>query len=283
MRLGSMTAAARELGSTQPAISQRVRALEETVGLTLFSRQGSRLHATAEGSQYYADIGESVRTLARATRRLQSGALKDRHELTIAAHFGVAHLWLLPRLPRLEAAFPGMLFEVVPVDRDSSPEMASADLTIYFGRFSNESSGHYPLFPEIVYPVCSPGFVSRHGLDGELCAERLRRLALLHMDQRDPRWLDWNRWCEFAGLPRPLDPPRFVYNNYPLLLNAATNGEGIALGWDALVGPLVRAGNLVRLAPEVHRANHGYLLGARQPAFALVAPVVNWLLDAGSG
>ncbi len=282
MRLGSMTAAARELDSTQPAISQRVRALEEAVGIPLFERHGSRLHATAEGQRYYADIADAVRGVSAATRRLQSGALTRRRKLTIAAHFGMAHLWLLPLLSRLEAAFPATRFEIMPVDQDDSPEMDAADLTIRFGQFDTESPGTCPLFAEVVYPVCSCEFAARHGLVGTVSPEHLRQLPLLHMDHQDPRWLDWYRWCEIANLPPPAGPPRFAYNNYPLLLNAATNGEGLALGWDALVRPLVRKQTLIRLAPVVRRDNRGYLLCARHPELVLVASVIRWFQQAGS-
>src|SRR5699024_7893208 len=93
MRLGSMTAAAHELNSTQPAISQRIRALEETLGIPLFERHGSRLQATFEGKRFHADTRNAIRDVYTAIHRLQTQALHQKPELTIAAHFGVAHLW----------------------------------------------------------------------------------------------------------------------------------------------------------------------------------------------
>ncbi|MDZ7810482.1 MAG: LysR family transcriptional regulator [Arhodomonas sp.] len=281
MRLGSITAAAAELGSTQPAISQRVRSLEDALGLPLFDRDGRRVLPTRAGRRYYDEVGEAVLDITRASRRLRSRAQARGRELVIAAHFGLVHLWLLPRLARLESAFPATRFDVVPVDQDGSPEMMSADLTIRFGALDERAENEQPLFEEAVYPVCSPGFGDRYALCGTVTAAELAATPLLHMDHEDPRWLDWHRWCELAGLPSPGHPPRFRYNNYPLLLNAAVEGEGLALGWDELVRPLVREGTLMPLNPVIRRSSRGYLLGARNPDAASVAPVVDWLRREG--
>lgn len=282
VRLASMTAAARELGTTQPAVSQRIRQLEDTVGLPLFDRSRRRLQPTADGRAYHDEVAGALRRIRGATRRLQARASARHRELGIAVHFGFAHLWLLPRLPRLEAAFPGTEFEVTPVDRSAGEEMASADLAVRFGAFADAQAHERPLIEETVYPVCSPAFAATHGLEETLHTNAPRELPLLHMDDRDPRWLDWPRWCDRAGLERPGRPPRFHYNNYPLLLNAAIEGRGLALGWQGLVDPLVAEGTLVRLSPTVHRPERGYLLRAPEGNSAVIAPIVDWFVRASA-
>ncbi|MDZ7828133.1 MAG: hypothetical protein U5K33_01170 [Halofilum sp. (in: g-proteobacteria)] len=69
---------------------------------------------------------------------------------------------------------------------------------------------------------------------------------------------------------------RFNYNNYPLLLNAAAEGKGLALGWAGLVDSMIEEGTLVALGPTVSRNDRGYLVAARHPASAIIAPVVDW-------
>lgn len=275
-RLGSMTAAAAELGSTQPAVSQRIRALEDALGVALFDRTTRSLRPTRNGREYYDEIAAALRRVLGATRRLQSRAHARRGALTLAVHFGFAHRWLLPRMSRLESAFPGTDLEVLPVDRDEGPEMAAADLTVRFGRFDRCSDGEWPLFHEKVFPVCSPRCAVAHGLAERVNSQSLRRVPLLHMDEHSARWLDWTRWCALAGLEAPARGTRFHYNNYPLVLNAAVEGRGLALGWAGLVEPMVEEGTLVRLAPTVERPEYGYILGARHPESALVAAVVDW-------
>lgn len=278
LRLGSMTAAARELNTTQPAVSQRIRALEDMLGVPLFDRATRRLRPTRDGETYYEEVGAALRRIIGATRRLQSHASARHQELLLAVHFGFAHRWLLPNLARLESAFPATLFEVFPVDRDDAPEMISADLSIRFGRFDHRSAGEWPLFHEAVYPVCSPWCAEQYGLAGTIDSDVVSRVPLLHMDDREARWLNWTRWCELAGIDAPAPGTRFHYNNYPLLLNAAVQGSGIALGWSGLVEAMIEEGTLLRLGPVVERREYGYILGARHSDSALVAAVVDWFL-----
>lgn len=275
-RLGSMTAAARELASSQPAVSQRIRALEEQLGVPLFNRSTRRLRMTRDGEAYYEEIAGPLRRIHGASRRLQSRAHARHRELVIAAHFGFAHRWLLVRLPRLESAFPGTRFEIFPVDRDDAPEMASADLSIRFGPFAALREHEWPLFPESVYPVCSPACHERLGLGAVLDAAALARAPLLHMDDREARWTNWHEWCEQAGLEAPARATRFNYNNYPLLLNAAVEGNGLALGWAGLVESMLEEGTLVRLGPTVECSDRGYILAARHPDRSVIAPVIDW-------
>lgn len=277
-RLGSMTAAAAELGSTQPAVSQRIRALEEELGLPLFDRSSRHLRPTRDGEAFYEEIAGPLQRIAGASRRLQSRARARHRELVIVAHFGFAHRWLLPRLPRLESAFPGTRFEVFPADRDDLPGAARADLAIRFGRLLSPPAGEWPLFHETVFPVCSPAAAARHGLGTAVDADTLARVPLLHMDEHDPRWLNWHQWCELAGFQPPPRSSRFNYNNYPLVLNAAAEGKGLALGWAGLVESMIEEGTLFRLGPAVDRPDRGYLLSARHPDSATVAPVVDWFL-----
>lgn len=276
VRLGSMTAAARELGSTQPAVSQRIRALEDALGVPVFDRGARRLRPTRNGQEYYDDITTPLRRMVGATRRLQSRANARHRDLVLAVHFGFAHRWLLPRMGRLESAFPGTQFEVFPVDRDDAPEVTSADLTIRFDRFEDSGDNEWPLFHEAVFPVCSPQCAARHGLGQRIDSDALARVPLLHMDERSARWLDWSRWCQLAGLEPPERSNRFHYNNYPLVLNAAVEGNGLALGWSGLVESMIEEGTLVRMAPVIERRGYGYILGARHRNSAIIAAVVDW-------
>jgi len=276
VRLGSMTAAARELATTQPAVSQRIRALEDSLGMPLFDRASARLRPTRDGLEYYEEVASALRRIIGATRRLQSRAHARHQDMVLAVHFGFAHRWLLPRLARLESAFPGTHFEVFPVDRDEAPEMLSADLTIRFGRLDQCTDNEWPLFHETVFPVCSPQCAGRFGLVERVDGDAVASVPLLHMDARNARWLDWSRWCELAGFDPPPRSTRFHYNNYPLVLNAAVEGSGLALGWAGLVDSMIEEGTLVRLAPTMERPEYGYILGARHPGSAIVAAVTDW-------
>lgn len=276
VRLESMTAAARALDMTQPAVSQRILQLEDCVGFALVERSKTGSRATAEGRVYYDNIADPLTRICEATRHLRqhAQARSRRREIHIAAPFGFAHHWLLPRLDDLSAAFESIDFRVTPVDTEPAGE---ADLTIRFTDFADASSSDVQLMNETVYPVCSPEFADKHRLADTLSEHDLDRLPLLHMDDSDPRWLDWSRWSRLAGFSHLRQVIGFQHNNYPLLINAAVEGCGLALAWHGLVDRPLAAGQLKALKPRVERPGFGYLLSAARPQSAGLQPIIDWL------
>ena len=272
LRLGSLTAAARALGATQPAISQRIRGLEGQVGLVLFERGGGGLVPTREALRYYDEVAPALGRIDSATRSLKARARATRPRVLIAANFGFAHLWLLPRLSRLEAAFPQVDIEVLAVDRDDQDHRA--DIAIHCDR---ESEPGDRFTPEEVFPVCSPAFAAAHGLAEGDAPARWSALPLLHMDERNSRWLDWREWSALAGVSYEEQGAVFRFNNYPLLINAAQAGKGIALGWDLLVEEAIEDGSLIPLAPPIRRESHGYILRTRYAHSALIGEIIRWV------
>ena len=220
------------------------------------------------------EIAGPLQRIQAATRAHRAEAAGQRLRVVIAANFGFAHLWLLPRLDELEACFPDTSFEILPVDGDGAYDSSRADILIRFGSFGAVGAHEFPLLAERVYPVGAPEIVARFDLAGKLDAAAVSQVPLLHMDTGDPRWLDWPRWCQLAGLPAP-PPGRFFYRNYPLLMRAVADGAGVALVWDGLDEDL--DARLHRLLPAVERPDWGYILSAANHRSAAVGPIVAWL------
>ncbi|WP_431023509.1 LysR substrate-binding domain-containing protein [Halomonas sp. H5] len=278
-RLGSMTAAAEEEGTTQPTISQRIRVLEEHLGLPLFDRKGGRLTLSAQGERFHREIAPGLKEIRQACERLMRHGERPPPAVVIAAGSGFMHLWLRPRLPALKRAFPDFTFKLLPTDRADDPALQAADIAIRFGPYMAQEPGRR-VASEAVFPVCSPDYASEHGLAGTLTASDLMRLSLLHQDIKDPRWLDWAQWCRQAGLSLTPEEDAFSYHNYALLLNAALAHQGVALGWSLLVEDYLASGELIALGPRVMRKDYGYWLSVKHHRSALVEPIGDWLLDA---
>ncbi len=278
VRLGSMTAAASEMHTTQPTISQRIRALEENVGCPLFDRRGGRLSINARGEAFYEELVPGLARLCGAVVDLRRRTREPSPVVSIAAGAGFTHMWLRPRLKRLEQTFPDRSFRLLPIDRDEAPEMQKADIALRFGPPQRDDLADTLVVPENAFPVCSPEYARQHNLGAELDAEALKRITLLHLDMRDPRWLDWASWCKLAHLPHPPLENAFPYNNFPLLLNAVISHQGVALGWSHVIQDMLASGQLVALGPHVTRKSHGYRLSVRNPRSAMIAPVVDWLV-----
>ena len=278
-RLGSMTAAAEATGTSQPVVSQRIRALEEHLGLSLFERSGNSLVLTPHGERFYHEVEHGLQVIHGACQEMYRLSGVYRPQVSIAAGSGFTHLCLLPLLPELKACFPQLRIHLVPVDRDDDASMQAADIAIRFGRQS-AASGSQLLAEERVLPVCTPAYAERHGLQYINDADDLSRLTLLHQDERDPRWLDWKQWARAVAIWPIPDEDIFPFHNYPLVLNAALEGQGIALGWKFIVEKHLASGKLMGVGPEVARAHYGYWIELKYPDNALVQPVKDWLVSA---
>lgn len=234
----SFTRAAEELNVTQTAISHQIRSLEERLGVRLFRRLPRGLVLTAEAQLFLPPIREAFDQIAAATERLsaeQTGGV-----LTVSVLPSFAARWLVPRLGRLRATHPEIdlritaSLELVDFARDD------IDVGIRCGR------GDYPglkverLFGETIFPVCSP--VLLEGPQGLRQAENLRYQTLLHDDDAS----GWRLWLMYAGV-EGVDPNRGpIFTDSGLLLQAAVEGHGVALGRSALVSADLAAGRLIR-------------------------------------
>jgi DNA-binding transcriptional LysR family regulator len=272
-----MTAAANKLNTTQPTISQRIRALEEHLGCPLFDRKGGRLTLNTRGEAFYEELTPGLARLCGAVSDIRRLTQALSPVISIAAGAGFTHMWLRPRLERLEKTFPNRTFRLLPIDRDEAPEMQKADIALRFGPTQQDDVTDTLVVPERAFPVCSPEYASQHNLSADLDTDTLKRITLLHLDMRDPRWLDWASWCRLAHLSPPPIEKAFPYNNFPLLLNAVINHQGVGLGWSHVIKDMLDSGQLVALGPDVKRQSHGYRLNVRNPNSAVIAPIVSWL------
>lgn len=255
-RCRSFTIAARELDVTQAAVSQQVRALERELGLALFNRLHRGLELTRDGARLHRAVMTSFEHVAETTAELR--AAKRTTRIEIGATFAVATFWLVPRLPRFRALHPEIDVHVVASDRGFDAIADQVDAGIAYGL------GHWPGFRTTliregeVFPVCSPEYLRRR--PRLTCVEQLMHETLLSIDDDRPGLTDWPIW--FAGQDvKGYDGHRNLrINSHPLLMQAACEGQGIALGWALLTDDLLERGKLVRPLDATVRTPKGFYL-----------------------
>lgn len=256
-RLASFTAAARELGSTQPAVSQRIVQLEAELGTPLFERGHRGVTLTADGQRLFEAVRQSMATIRDAVTDIRAARAKG--ALTIVTDAGFATYWLVPRLMDLRRLLPDINVKVVTSQLAFDPRRDHADVAIAFGDGDWSPCTATRLFPEQVVPVCSPAFRRAHPeivAPADLCAA-----PLLHVQPAEPeRWLGWNGWFAAHGLSAPPDEHGSTFNSYALVMNAAAAHQGVALGWMPLVDELIASGQLVALFDEPVTTQRGYFL-----------------------
>ncbi|MBT3142510.1 hypothetical protein DS909_03485 [Phaeobacter gallaeciensis] len=258
-RHGNFTRAAHELSVAQPAVTRHIANLENWFGTSLFRRNGNHVSLTAQG-QEVADLALG------AFDRLELGfdrlAKRGENELVIGASFGMAHLWVMPRISELRDAAHGAAINFVTSDTYTDFDSNKVDFSIRFG------TGHWPgyaadlLFREEVQVIATPKFLQAHpGLDPNNLTETLTQDWMLdHGDEHAIGWFTWHTWHQHHQLG--FDTTRLFteIRNYPTLLDMVLSGEGVGLGSSGLEDPHVLSGELVRLGPVISRPDHGYYL-----------------------
>jgi LysR family glycine cleavage system transcriptional activator len=273
----SFTKAARELHVTPAAISHQIRGLEQFLGVTLFQRTSRRLELTRDGQLAAEHFREAFERIARGVQALRQQGREG--ELVIGVTPSFATRWLLPRLPSLSAQLPEVRVRLVtgtaPVDFDRD----DIDLAVRFGRGGFDSVQTYELFNEMVAPVASPAFVRKHQLRRP---SDLGRVRLLHDEsmRRVGRPPTWTEWLRAAGAPSVEIECTLCLDDSHLALQAACEGQGVALGRLAYAVNDLAQGRLVLPFSRVIELDLHYHLvvpeaRAQEP---LIAQFRDWLL-----
>ncbi len=277
----SFTKAAEELFVTQAAISHQVKALEESLGLQLFRRFNRRLMLTDAGQAYLPPLRDALDQIATATDRLCKA--EDSAALKVSVLPSFAAKWLLPRLSRFRALHPEFDVLVHAAGHLVDFERDGVDVAIRYGR------GRYPglettfFMDDVVFPVCSPTLLEGAKPLGK--PEDLRHHTLLHDPTTDDTSKDWVTWLKAAGVTG-VDASRGPgFTDSSMVLQAAIEGQGVALGRSALAGNDLEAGRLVQpFGPAIPSDYRYYVV---LPPGAAARPKVqvfkDWLLaEAGA-
>lgn len=275
-----MSAAARELGVSQPAISRQLQILEADLGQPLFHRNRRGLSLTTAGNAYRHAVSLGLDHIAAATAALRAQGTE--HAIRLAVNFGFAQQWLMPRFGRLRAAHPQLSFRLMTSDDDAALDMAECDIAIRFGIGDWPGWHVTPLFAEEVFPICTPAYLDAHGelRQARLEPADLTRAHLLHLDSSNADWLDWSDWFRWHHVSIPPPKPQILYSTYPLVLQAILSSDGVGLGWRGLVDGLLAAGTLVQLLPGLKRDQHGYFITWRKnaPQEKLLRKIAEWMV-----
>ncbi len=278
LQLGSITAAAAELGISQPLASQRIRALEDMLGCVLIDRSTKPVQATPLGRYFFRQVAGAVSSIDSAVKDVKRRASQSKPKVSIAGEFGITFFWIMPRLQRLQEHFPHVQFEIQPTGSLHDLLMVDADITFLFGQFGGTYKFEKQIIGESVRPVCSREFAEKFKLHPGSYIYETRKYPLLHMDNNNTSWLDWNDWSRILNLPANTEPVPFYFHNYPLLLDAVKAGKGIGLGWAGLIEPMINDGTIVPLGPEITSTNRGYKICSNYYNTHLVQNIIDWFI-----
>ncbi|MBV8565559.1 MAG: transcriptional regulator GcvA [Methylobacteriaceae bacterium] len=274
----SFAKAADELHVTKAAVAQQVRLLEAEIGSQLVLRSGRGLRLTEVGAAGTRGLADGFDLLARAARSMREAT--GGRMLVVSADPSFASTWLVSRIGRFKHDHPeiDVLLDANRSFRDLSRD--NVDAAVRWGRGDFPNLEATLLFDEHVFPVCSPGL--RDGPPPICEPADLRSQTLIHLEfsSLQGAWPDWQMWLAAADVTG-IDTSRGLwFNHMSLALQAAVQGQGVALTTRAIAADELMAGRLVRPFEVSFRTPFGYYFVCRRDRAASpkVLAFRNWLV-----
>lgn len=188
-RASSLSAAARELAITPPAVSKRLMLIEQRLGVRLMNRSTRRLSLTAEGETYLArarDILEAIRDMEES---VCGGAGDTRGLLRVNATLGFGRTVIAPLISLFAARHPDVEVQLQLSDRAIDLVEDAYDLGIRFGELPDTRVNARKILSNRRFLCASPAYIKRHGAP-QSPEELAQHRCILHR-QNDDAYASW--------------------------------------------------------------------------------------------
>ena len=240
----SFVRAARELGVTPAAVAYRVNVLEEHLGQTLFERNRRSVSLNSRGRACLHDVQRVLGEIGVIGERYGAGPPSRR--LSIAVVEPIAERWLMPRLAGFAALEPDISIEIDTDVAGTDPKGADTDLWIAYageaGAPPAPEARHETLFEETLFPTCSPALIEQRSRPSR--AADLHGWPLLcHLGRRT----DWQNWFSDQQTMAPDLSRASGFSLFSMVVQAAVEGMGVAIGSPSTLETELRQGSLVAL------------------------------------
>jgi LysR family glycine cleavage system transcriptional activator len=278
----NFTRAAAELALTPAAVSHQIKEIEDQLGLVLFKRTSRTIRLTPAGEILSEASREALDSLNGAVARARKSA-RGLSVLKVTADAQLATKWLMRRVDGFRRSHPAieLRFDITSEVRDFDRD--DVDVGIRFGAGKYPGLRAHRLFDNVIIPVCSPRLLAS---GPPLTAPRdllAHTLAHIEWSRQGVTWPNWHMWMAAAGIEDFDDSRVVVFANSSDAVQAALDGNAVALAEFAMVANELSEGRLVRpfelgikVAPDF-----AYFLVYPEAAAtdARIAAFRDWLLD----
>lgn len=220
-KLGSAKAAASELSLSPPALSRRIKALEDFMGKSLFDRRSQAMVLNSDGIALLNAIEPALEAMSEAVDELSGQGGEYRLRLGVLPLFGTQRL--IPRLPELRKMFPKLHIDV---DTSAHAENLLGDVVdaaIIIAAEVDPRLYSVRLDTNKVYAITSKKLAEEQNI--QTPADLTKQTVITHTDMP----LIFDKWREVMGVPKLKPAVIDSIGSGPLMLEAAANGLGIAI------------------------------------------------------
>jgi DNA-binding transcriptional LysR family regulator len=272
-RHGTATAAANELALTHSAVSRQLKVLEEQLGVQMFVREGKRIELTPAGVAYARSVRSYLQDLSQASLQLKASGNKRTINLAVLPSF--ATYWLAPKLVSFQQRFTQISVNQYTRLKPLDFYHEDIDAAIHYGVKDWPNVDHLKLACDRVIPAVKPGLFKTH----KPTAEQLLDEPLLHLETRPGAWEYWfaKHNVEAHRIRGPL------FDQYLLMANAASLGQGLALLPDFIAEHEFKQGKLIPAAQDYTQTEGSYYLvwPSNKPISDPLARLIDFLSPPG--
>lgn len=241
---GGFAAAARKLGSSPPAVTRGIAALEARLGTTLFHRSTRAVALTDAGAAFLDQARRILAELAGAERELRGAAAEPRGQLHLTAPVMFGRLHVLPVVGDLMAQHRDLMVRMMLIDRNVRIVEEGIDVAVRVGPLADSGLKAVRVGAVRQMLVASPAYLARRGAPATVADLAGHEL----IGTMGPRWT--SEWQFASGRWRLDAPPRLVVNTVDGVLAAAEAGLGIANLLSYQLAEAVDAGRLISLLAD---------------------------------
>ncbi|WP_171123671.1 MULTISPECIES: LysR substrate-binding domain-containing protein [unclassified Ruegeria] len=236
----SLTKAADVLNVTHGAISRQIKLLELHLGAVLFHRRPNGVELTKAGERLYQSTRGAFSALQLGVSEVKR--IRHRQSITVSLSTSLALKWLVPLLSSFQQEHPGIALLLDTNDAYADFDRSEVDIALRFGKPGWGELYHEQIKQEELIVVAAPSLVEKQRRP--MHAEEVADLPLLH----DAFNVGWESWAAQVGLsPERIKSQSVKYVDSAVLLEAAIDGQGVALARNLLAARDLELGRLIRL------------------------------------
>lgn len=245
-KLGSMSATARELGVTPPAVTKRLSLLEQRLGVRLVNRTTRRISLTNEGELYLAQASEILHRIRDMEESVSSGRAAPKGLLRVNATPGFGRMHIAPIVSRFGHQYPEVEVELHLTDRPIDLVEEAYDIAIRFGELPDTRLTARRLLQNRRFLCASPAYLKQAG-EPQTPQELHRHRCILHRQNDDV----YGTWRLLKGRTVELVKVRGAVssNDGDIVLNWALDGHGIVQRSEWDVAKYLESGRLREVMP----------------------------------